>query len=87
MGRLILNKRYLSLAAAAGLVLTGVAKADFIIIGSRTAGTGMFAGDDVVQWKVQNSGTGTTAGTTKLLALDVAMTGVDLVVHRTSNDG
>ena len=65
------------LAANAGLALTGMAKADFLITSTRTPGTGMFAGDDVIQWKVQNTGTGVTAGTTKLLAVDITMSSPD----------
>src|SRR5947209_2581795 len=75
--RRIVMRKYAVLAAAAGLALTGVAKADFLVTSTRAAGTGMFAGDDVVTWKVQNDGTGVTTGTTKLLALDVTQSSKD----------
>lgn len=65
--------RFVSFAAVFALLPAGIAKADFIVTYSRLAGTGMFAGDDVIRWAVENTGTGTTAGTHKLLALDVTM--------------
>jgi len=75
--RRIVMRKYAVLAAAAGLALTGLAKADFIVTNTKSAGTGIFAGDDVYTWKVQNDGTKLTAGTTKLLALDVTMSSPD----------
>ena len=65
------------LIALAALLVGGMARADFIVTATRTAGTGMFTGDDVIQWFVQNDGLGVTAGTHKLLALDVTMSSCD----------
>jgi hypothetical protein len=70
-------RKYAVLAAAAGLALTSVANADFKFSFTTTPGTGQFDGDDIIQWKVQNDGTGVTTGTTKLLALDVTQMSTD----------
>ena len=70
-------RNYAVLAAGAGLALTGAAKASFIVTDTITFGTGMFAGDYVFTFKVKNDGIGDTAGTSKLLALDVKMEAED----------
>lgn len=84
-------RKYAVLAAAAGLALTGVAKADFIITSTRAPGTGQFVGDDVVTFNVQNDGLGGQVGTTKLLAADVTVSSKDpnpkFFIHTFDQDG
>jgi hypothetical protein len=64
-------RKYAVLAAAAGLALAGVAKADFVITQSTTSIQFGGSAKDMVTFQIQNTGTGTTAGTTKLLATDL----------------
>lgn len=90
--RRIVMRKYAVLAAAAGLALTGVAKADFIITSTRQAMTAdPFKGDDMVTFQVQNNGLGNTAGTSKLLAVDVTMGSTDanpkFFIRTYDNDG
>ena len=68
-------RKYAVLAAAAGMALAGVAKADFVMSFTRTAGTGAQAGNDVIKLYALNDGTGSTAGTHKVLAIDGTLTG------------
>ena len=57
------------------LVTVPAARADFLITSTRVRITdGPYAGDDQITFRTQNTGTGQTAGTSKLLAMDVAMT-------------
>jgi hypothetical protein len=90
--RRIVMRKYAVLAAAAGLALTGVAKADFIIDHTRVAITsGQFSGDDMVTFTVTNNGLGNTVGTSKLLAVDVTMGSTDanpkFFIRTYDNDG
>lgn len=69
-------RTYSLLAATAGLALTvSVVRADFLFLTSRTAATGMFAGDDLVELQVKNDGNNGT-GTT-LLAATVTFSSID----------
>jgi len=69
-------RKYAVLAAAAGLALAGVAKADFVITSTRTSMTFNGSAKDLVTFQIQNTGTGVTAGTTKLLAADLSLQAV-----------
>ena len=64
-------RKYAVLAAAAGMALAGVAKADFVLTSATS--TIQFNGStkQVTTFSIQNTGTGLTAGTTKLLAADL----------------
>ena len=68
--RRIVMRKYAVLAAAAGLALTGVAKADFIVTSTRTADT-VDAGNDVVEFFAKNDGTNGTG--TKVIASDITL--------------
>jgi hypothetical protein len=64
-------RKYAVLAAAAGLALAGVAKADFVITQSTSTATIFGSTKQVTTFQIVNTGTGATAGTTKLLAADL----------------
>lgn len=66
-------RKYAVLAAAAGLALTGVAKADFTFSFTRTTGA-PDASHDVIEFFAKNGG-GTTG--TKAIASDVTLKGLD----------
>ena len=56
------------------MLAVSVARADFIITSTATViSSGPFAGDEQMTFRIQNDGQGLTAGTSKLLALDVTM--------------
>jgi hypothetical protein len=65
--------RQFALAVVGYLMLASTAKADFIITSTTTPGTGPLARDEVTTWRVYNNGLGSTAGTSRLLYLDVRM--------------
>ena len=67
-------RNWLWLSIACGLLAGSVARGDFLITSEReTFISGPYAGDDQITFRVQNTGTGLTSGTSKLLALDVTM--------------
>ena len=63
-----------NIALAAGLSVASAARADFVIVGSQNPITsGPYSGDSMTTFTIQNSGLGATAGTSRLVALDVTM--------------
>jgi len=66
-------RKYAVLAAAAGLALTGVAKADFSFSFTRSADT-VDTGNDVIEFFAKNNG-GTTGS--KAIASDITLNGLD----------
>jgi len=87
-------RKYAVLAAAAGMALAGVAKADFVMKAVSSAGTGDLAGNTVWKFYALNDGTGATTGTHNLLAIDGTLAGenaaggaANVLIYRSTDNG